>query len=65
LALSATFVLIASVTDSAYALTASTLAPALKRARHRSFGRYLTAGAFIGLGVYTAASGSRPQTASR
>jgi threonine/homoserine/homoserine lactone efflux protein len=66
LALSVTFVLIASVTDSAYALTASTLAPALGRARRRySVGRYLTAGAFIGLGVYAAASGSKPQAMSR
>ena len=59
-ALGVAFVLIASVTDTTYALTASTIAPAIARARgRRDVGRYLTAGAFIGLGVFTAASGSR------
>ena len=59
-ALGAAFVLIASVTDTTYALTASVIAPAIARAKgRRSVGRYLTASAFIGLGVFTAASGSR------
>ena len=59
-ALGAAFVLIASVTDTTYALTASVIAPAIARAKgRRSMGRYLTASAFIGLGVFTAASGSR------
>jgi threonine/homoserine/homoserine lactone efflux protein len=59
-ALGAAFVLIASVTDTTYALTASVFAPAIARAKgRRSVGRYLTASAFIGLGVFTAASGSR------
>jgi threonine/homoserine/homoserine lactone efflux protein len=59
-ALGAAFVLIASTTDTAYALTASAVAPVLARARTQmNVGRYLTAGAFIGLGVFTAASGSR------
>lgn len=59
-ALGVAFVLIASVTDTTYALTASTIAPAIARARgRRDVGRYLTASAFIGLGVFTAASGSR------
>ena len=59
-ALGVAFVLIASVTDTMYALTASTIAPAIARARgRRDVGRYLTASAFIGLGVFTAASGSR------
>jgi threonine/homoserine/homoserine lactone efflux protein len=64
--LGAAFVLIASVTDSCYALAASSLAPLFERARGRlSLARYLTAGAFIGLGVYAAASGSRPATQPR
>ena len=59
-ALGAAFVLIASVTDTTYALTASVIAPAMARAKaRRNMGRYLTASAFIGLGVFTAASGSR------
>ena len=59
-ALGAAFVLIASVTDTTYALTASTIAPAIARARGRAdLGRYVTASAFIGLGIFTAASGSR------
>jgi threonine/homoserine/homoserine lactone efflux protein len=59
-ALGAAFVVIASVTDTTYALTASVIAPAMARAKaSRSVGRYLTASAFIGLGVFTAASGSR------
>ena len=38
------------------ATAAGALAPALIRARGvRAFGRYLTGGAFIGLGVYTLA----------
>jgi threonine/homoserine/homoserine lactone efflux protein len=58
--LGAGFVLIASITDTTYALTASVIAPAMARARGRSdAGRYLTASAFIGLGIFTAASGSR------
>jgi threonine/homoserine/homoserine lactone efflux protein len=58
--LGAAFVLIASVTDTTYALTASIVAPLMARARaRRNVGRYVTAGAFIGLGLFTAASGSR------
>ena len=59
-ALGTAFVLIASVTDTTYALTASIIAPAMARMKsRRNVGRYLTASAFIGLGVITAASGSR------
>jgi threonine/homoserine/homoserine lactone efflux protein len=59
-ALGALFVLIAAVSDTAYALAAGTVAPALKRAgRLRGLGRYLCGGAFIGLGVLTALSSSR------
>jgi threonine/homoserine/homoserine lactone efflux protein len=61
LGLGIAFVLIASITDTTYALTASVIAPAIARARsRRNVGRYLTASAFIGLGVFTAASGARP-----
>ena len=54
------FVAIAAVTDIAYALAAGAVAPRLERARGiRTTGRFLTASAFIGLGIYTALSGSR------
>jgi threonine/homoserine/homoserine lactone efflux protein len=49
------FVGIAAITDTAYAVAAGAVAPALGRARGiRAFGRYLTGGAFIGLAVFTA-----------
>jgi hypothetical protein len=48
------------VTDTAYVFAAGAVAPALARARGvGAAGRYLTGGAFIGLGVYTALAGSR------
>lgn len=54
------FVAIAAVTDTAYALAAGAVAPLLNRAKGvRALGRYLTGGAFIGLGFFTAISGSR------
>jgi threonine/homoserine/homoserine lactone efflux protein len=60
IALGALFVAIAAVTDSLYALAASAVAPALTRAdKLRALGRYVTGGAFIGLGLFTALSGSR------
>ena len=60
LALGSLFVAIAAVTDTVYALTAGTLAPALARARGvRALGRYVTAGALIGLGLWAAVAGSR------
>jgi len=56
LTLGSVFVAIAAVTDTAYATAAGALAPVLIRAHGlRTFGRYLTGGAFIGLGVYTVA----------
>jgi threonine/homoserine/homoserine lactone efflux protein len=59
-ALGAAFVAIAAITDTLYALSASSIAPLLTRAKvSRSLGRFFTAGAFIGLGVYTAISGAR------
>ena len=58
--LGAIFVLVAATTDTAYVLAASLAGPRLARAgRGGSAGRYLTAATFIGLGVFTAASGSR------
>lgn len=58
--LGSTFVIIAALTDTVYALAASAAAPALARSRGvRAFGRYLSASALIGLGVFTAATGSR------
>ncbi len=58
--LGALFVLVAAATDSAYALAAGAVAPALSQLRRvRTAGRYLSASAFIGLGVFAAASDSR------
>jgi len=60
IALGALFVAIAAVTDTGYALAAGAVTPLLGRARGiRSLGRYLTGGAFIGLGVFTALGGPR------
>ena len=55
------FVAIAAVTDTAYAIAAGAVAPALGRARGiRALGRHLTGGAFIGLALFTAlAAGER------
>jgi len=54
------FVAIAALTDTAYAIAAGTMAPALGRARRiRALGRYLTGSAFIGLALFTALSGSK------
>ena len=63
LALGALFVAIAAVTDSLYALGAGAARPLLERASGLArAGRYLTAGAFIGLGLLTAVSGQRTKT---
>lgn len=60
IALGALFVMIAAVTDSLYALAASAVAPILAQARGMHvLGRFVTAGAFIGLGLFTALTGSR------
>lgn len=54
------FVLMAAVTDSLYALTAGAVQPWLRRAKRiGTVGRYLTGGAFIGLGIFTAVSGQK------
>jgi threonine/homoserine/homoserine lactone efflux protein len=59
--LGAIFVAIAAATDTAYALAAGAIATTLARARGiQALGRYLTASTFIGLGLFTALSGSRP-----
>ena len=59
-ALGSLFVAIAAVTDTGYALAAGAVAPLLSRARGvRALGRFVTGGAFIGLGVFTALGGSR------
>ena len=59
-ALGGLFVLIASCTDTVYVLAASALAPAVGRLRGaQKWCRYLSASAFIGLGIFTAATGSR------
>ncbi|HYD62261.1 MAG TPA: LysE family translocator [Noviherbaspirillum sp.] len=59
MSLGVVFVLIALVTDCAYVLAASTIAPLLVRMRGAGVGRYVTAGTFIGLGIFTAMSGGR------
>jgi threonine/homoserine/homoserine lactone efflux protein len=55
------FVLIAAMTDSAYALSAGMIAPAL-RSGTRRIGRRLGGGVFIGLGVFTALTGGHGKT---
>jgi threonine/homoserine/homoserine lactone efflux protein len=58
LSLGALFVAIAALTDTTYALAASSVAPALTRANaFRAAGRYLTGGVFIALGVLAAFTG--------
>lgn len=53
------FVVIAAITDSAYALAAGAAAPVLRGNLVRHVGRRLAGGVFIGLGVFTALTGSR------
>lgn len=54
------FVAIAALTDSLYAIAAGSVASALARTRGiRVLGRYLSAGAFIGLGLFAALAGGR------
>jgi threonine/homoserine/homoserine lactone efflux protein len=61
LVLSCVFVAIAVCTDTLYMLMASALAPAIsRRGGSRSYGRYITAATFIGLGVYAALANPRP-----
>jgi threonine/homoserine/homoserine lactone efflux protein len=59
-AFGAAFVLIATCTDLAYVLAAGVAASAMARLQGGAvLGRWATAAVFIGLGVFTAASGSR------
>ena len=60
LALSCIFVAMAMCTDTIYMLTASALGPAIsRRGSSRPYGRYISAAAFIGLGVYAALANPR------
>jgi threonine/homoserine/homoserine lactone efflux protein len=62
LALGSIFVAMAVVTDSAYAVAAATIRPALGRAhRFRVVGRYLSGVAFIGLALFTALAATEPR----
>ncbi|WP_334187711.1 LysE family translocator [Noviherbaspirillum sp.] len=59
----AAFVLIAALTDMVYVLAANAAAPAFANLKGiGAAGRYATASVFIGLGVFTAASGSNTAT---
>jgi len=61
LALSAIFVGVAALSDAAYVLVASALAPALRASQGVvGLGRYVTAMVYLALGIYAAVSGSRP-----
>ena len=61
LLLGSAFVALAAMTDCAYALAAGALAPRLARlARAGAWGRRASGCTYIGLGVFTAATGSRP-----
>jgi threonine/homoserine/homoserine lactone efflux protein len=54
IALGTLFVAIAAATDSAYAVAAASIGPTLGQARlTRAIGRYFSAGAFIGLALFT------------
>ncbi len=58
-ALGSIFVAIAAGTDTAYALAAGAIAPALRASRTRAAGRWLGGGMFIGLGLFAALSSAR------
>jgi threonine/homoserine/homoserine lactone efflux protein len=60
IALGALFVAIAAVTDCVYAVTAGSIAPALRRsAGVQAAARFVGGGTFIALGLFTALSGIR------
>ena len=62
-AFGAAFVLIAASTDTAYVLAAAVAAPALGAGRAGAgVGRYATAAIYLGLGLYTAVSGTSAGT---
>lgn len=54
------FVAIAAISDTAYALLAGSVAPRLRGAGVGRWGRWLSGGTYIGLGVLTALSDTRP-----
>ena len=58
-ALGTLFVTIAAVTDSAYALLAGAIAPAMQRTGIGRLGRWFGSSIFIGLGIFTALAGTR------
>jgi threonine/homoserine/homoserine lactone efflux protein len=58
LVLGALFVVIAAITDSAYALAADAAAPALRSERTRATGRRIGGCIFMGLGIVAALSGA-------
>jgi len=63
-ALGAVFVLIAAITDTGYVLLAGAAARSLagrNARRSATLGRWAAAATFIGLGLYTAATASRPR----
>jgi threonine/homoserine/homoserine lactone efflux protein len=57
------FVLLAAVTDSIYAMTAGSMSRVLARGGAGRIGKRLGGGLFIGLGIFTALSGSRGSAA--
>lgn len=58
MALGSLFVAIATITDSAYALAAGAVAPALRGNVARRIGRRLGGGVFVGLGFFTTLAGT-------
>ena len=58
LVLGVSFVAIAAVTDSVYALAAGAIAPVLRAGSTRRLGRWLGGGMFIGLGLFAAIAGT-------
>jgi threonine/homoserine/homoserine lactone efflux protein len=59
LAFGAAFVAIAACTDCAYVLAAGAIAPRLARGRALAAGRWVLAGAYLGLAAWTLGSGAR------
>jgi threonine/homoserine/homoserine lactone efflux protein len=59
LAFGAAFVAIAASTDCVYALAAGAIAPRLARGRALAAGRWVLAGAYLGLAAWTLGTGSR------
>lgn len=57
--LGAIFVVIAAITDCAYAIAASTIAPLLRAENLQGTGRRIGGSMFIGLGIFTAFLGQR------